>query len=132
MVHATYNDQSCRVFLCNLAWKTSYQDVKDAFKAEGLKPLRVDILRDGKGSSRGVGIAVLPSKSDAAEAIKKITGKQVQGRTILAREDKKAEFKPRWDPRDRNSPARKSRNGTRQLRKRKHPAAVELPEQPQQ
>jgi len=128
-----YKDKDCRVYVMNLQWKTSWQELKDLFKTNGFEPKRADIFRDGKGTSRGCGIVVLASKDEATKAVQKVNGQSLRERKVFVREDRHEDFKPRWDPRDRNSPARKSRNGTRQLRQRKHAAAaVELPEQPQQ
>jgi len=78
-----------QIFVGNLSYGTSWQDLKDLFSQIG--PIRhADVLRDYQGRSKGCGIVLFESENDAKEAIKKFHDTEFQGRKILVRQDTKA------------------------------------------
>lgn len=81
------------VFVSNLSWELSWQDLKDAFKAYGTV-LRADIVKDRKtGRSAGYGFVTFESPAEAEEAIEKMNGVTLKGRDINVKTStKKADF----------------------------------------
>lgn len=93
-----------RVYVGNLAWKTSWQDLKDHFSSVG--PVKyADILREGGSGSRskGCGIVEYETAEAAAAAIQCLNHTNLDGRQIFVREDRedfelKGEVDPQSDP----------------------------------
>lgn len=78
---------SCSVFVGNLAYETSWQDLKDHMRAAG----NVDtasIITDNKERSKGCGIVVYQRPQDAARAMKDLQNTELDGRNIFVREDR--------------------------------------------
>jgi len=80
-------DQSCRVYVGNLDWGTSWQDLKDHMKSVGTVT-RADVMTGSNGRSRGCGIVEYSTAQEAAEAIRRLNDSELQQRTILVREDR--------------------------------------------
>lgn len=76
-----------RVFVGNLSWQTSWQDLKDHFKSCGAVA-HAKIMEGANGRSRGFGIVEFESASDAAAAIEAMNETDLDGRTIHVREDR--------------------------------------------
>lgn len=65
---STDQDKGCQVFVSNLPWKTSWQDLKDLFRGAG-DVVRADVFqRDGV--SRGCGKVVYATPEEANQAIR--------------------------------------------------------------
>lgn len=70
------------VFVSNLSWELSWQDLKDAFKKYGTV-VRADIVKDRKtGRSAGYGFVTFENPAEAEEAIDKMNGVTLKGREI--------------------------------------------------
>ena len=80
-------DNVTRVFVGNLTYSTSWQDLKDRFRTFG-SIKRADILLNRDGKSKGQGIVVFDSPHDAQAAIKEANNTEFLGRTIVVHEDK--------------------------------------------
>lgn len=76
-----------RCFVSNLAWRTSWQDLKDAFRDCGTV-VYANIIRDEGGRSKGWGIVEFETPEEAVQAINSLNGTELGGRTILVREDR--------------------------------------------
>ncbi|CAL8464736.1 g4271 [Coccomyxa elongata] len=77
-----------RIYVSNLTWRTSWQDLKDHFKQAG-NVAYVDILREGRdGRSKGCGIVEFETAEEAAEAINTLHLSEIDGREIYVREDR--------------------------------------------
>jgi len=75
-----------QIFIQNLPYETSWQDLKDEFRKVG-EVLRAEIhMSDGR--SRGQGTVLFEKAADASRAIKEYDGTNFQGRSITVREDK--------------------------------------------
>ena len=77
------------MYVGNLDWGTTWQDLKDHMKAAGAVT-RADVMTGSNGRSRGCGIVEFSSPQDAAAAIRTLNDSQLQGRPILVREDREA------------------------------------------
>ena len=75
-----------RVFVGNLAYKTSWQDLKDHMRQVG-EVLYADIFKDFRNRSKGCGIVEFSKESEAQAAIKELNSTQLDGRKIFLRED---------------------------------------------
>ena len=78
-----------RVYVGNLSWETSWQDLKDHFRAAG-EVSHADVMQEHDGRSKGCGIVSFASARDAANAIRQLHDTELQGRKIFVREDREA------------------------------------------
>ncbi|KAK9804947.1 hypothetical protein WJX73_002251 [Symbiochloris irregularis] len=76
-----------RCFVGNLAWKTSWQDLKDMFRSVG-DVVFANVMRDDTGRSKGWGIVEFDTPEHAVEAVKTLNGQELAGRKLLVREDR--------------------------------------------
>mmetsp|Transcript_6253 Transcript_6253/g.16132 ORF Transcript_6253/g.16132 Transcript_6253/m.16132 type:complete len:250 (-) Transcript_6253:380-1129(-) len=74
------------VFVSNLAWETSWQDLKDHFKQSG-NVVYADIMKSGE-RSKGCGIVEFETPEEAAGAIQDLNESVLHDRNILVREDR--------------------------------------------
>lgn len=82
-------DPTCRVYVGNLAYSASWQDVKDHFKVAG-NVTRCDIL-SAPGTamgSKGCGIVEFSTQAEAQYAIATLNNSDLKGRPIFVREDR--------------------------------------------
>ncbi|KAL7426053.1 hypothetical protein ACHAXH_000293 [Discostella pseudostelligera] len=75
------------VFVGNLAYETSWQDLKDHMRAAGNID-KADILKSEDGRSKGCGIVLYQKAHEAARAIRELQNSELNGRRILVREDR--------------------------------------------
>ncbi len=76
------------IYVGNLAYSTTEDDLKDAFGAYG-EVSRVKIITDREtGRSKGFGFVEMPQSSQAEEAIKSLNDTSVNGRNIRVNEAK--------------------------------------------
>ena len=81
---------SNRLYVHNLAWRVSWQDLKDHFRQAG-EVVRSEIFTQGpSGRSKGCGIVEMASVDDAANAVEKLMDSELHGRRILIREDRES------------------------------------------
>ena len=78
---------SNRVYVGNLSWGTSWQDLKDHMREVG-DVQYAKVLQDRDGRSKGCGIVEFETPEGAAEAIEKLTDTELKGRKIFVREDR--------------------------------------------
>jgi len=76
-----------RCFVGNLAWKTSWQDLKDIFRECGTV-VYTNVMRDENERSKGWGIVEFETPEEAVKAVNELNGMEVAGRKILVREDR--------------------------------------------
>eukprot|EP00761_Pharyngomonas_kirbyi_P011535 gb/GECH01011560.1/.p1 GENE.gb/GECH01011560.1/~~gb/GECH01011560.1/.p1 ORF type:complete len:199 (+),score=54.27 gb/GECH01011560.1/:1-597(+) len=76
-----------RVFVGNLAWRTTWQDLKDHMRQAG--PVAyASVLREKSGRSKGCGIVEYETVEDAEKAVRELNDSLLQGRLIFIREDR--------------------------------------------
>ncbi|PRW60040.1 RNA binding isoform C [Chlorella sorokiniana] len=76
-----------RVYVGNLSFETTWQELKDHFKAAG-RVAHADVLTDAEGRSRGCGIVEFDHPADALHAISMLSNSTLGGRQIHVREDR--------------------------------------------
>lgn len=76
-----------RCFVNNLAWRTSWQDLKDHFRRSGTVVF-ANVIRDQAGRSKGWGIVEFTTPAEAAQAVQEMNGSELDGRFIMVREDR--------------------------------------------
>jgi len=79
-----------QVFVGNLPYTTSWQDLKDKFRQVG-NIIRADILLDTTGRSKGQGTVLFESSHEAQKAIRLLDNTDFGGRIITVHEDKFAQ-----------------------------------------
>lgn len=87
-----------RVWVGNLSFDTSWQQLKDHFKAAG-HVIHADVMQDSEGRSKGCGIVEYEHPADALRAISLLSNSSLNERQIMVRED-------REDPGTRQSTGR--------------------------
>mmetsp|Transcript_23561 Transcript_23561/g.49859 ORF Transcript_23561/g.49859 Transcript_23561/m.49859 type:complete len:471 (+) Transcript_23561:234-1646(+) len=75
------------VYVGNLAYETSWQDLKDHMRAAGNVD-KADILKSEDGRSKGCGIVLYQKSHEAARAIRELQNTELNGRPIFVREDR--------------------------------------------
>ncbi len=77
-----------RVYVGNLSYDVTWQDLKDLMRTRGGTVLSADIPSGPDGRSKGFGLVIFGSASDALEAIRGFTGVEFRGRSLNLREDR--------------------------------------------
>jgi len=102
-----------RVYVGNLAWRTSWQELKDKFRENG-NVVYANVMTNDDGRSKGWGIVEFEHPEEALAAINAQNGVDLGGRRMLVREDRedrdvKAATGDEGAPRER--PERGTRSG---------------------
>jgi len=75
-----------RIYVGNLAYETSEQDLREAFEVHG-EVQEVSVVRDREtGRSRGFAFVEMPTNEEAQAAIGEVNGKDMGGRTLTVNE----------------------------------------------
>ncbi|KAI8584468.1 hypothetical protein K450DRAFT_216559 [Umbelopsis ramanniana AG] len=78
----------CQLFVGNLPYSASWQDMKDLFRKAG-RVTHTDVFQDpSTRRSRGQGVVIYGDARDAQKAIEKFDGYEWQGRRLEVREDR--------------------------------------------
>jgi len=83
-------DKGRRVYVGNLAWSVSWQDLKDFFKKQcgEEEVLRADVMTGPDGRSKGCGVVEFATAEGAQKAILTLNDTELHGRQIFVREDR--------------------------------------------
>jgi len=81
------NNQSHRVYVGNLSWNVTWQDLKDYMRDAG-EVVHAEVMTESDGRSKGCGIVEFATAEDAKEAISTLTDTELKGRMIFVREDR--------------------------------------------
>jgi len=76
-----------RCYVGNLAWRTSWQDLKDKFRECGAV-VYANVMRSEDGRSRGWGIVEFETPEEAYRAVQELNGVDLNGRPLMVREDR--------------------------------------------
>jgi len=77
-----------RVYVGNLAWGVSWQDLKDHFRGAG-EVAHADVLFDAEtGRSKGCGLVEFSSPGEAQRAVATLHQTELKGRLIMVRADR--------------------------------------------
>jgi RNA recognition motif-containing protein len=82
------DERKRRVYVGNLAWSVSWQDLKDLMKSTGHEVARADVMMTPDGRSKGCGIVEFVTSEGAAEAVSTLNDVELNGRQIFVREDR--------------------------------------------
>ncbi|KAK9450466.1 uncharacterized protein V1518DRAFT_413920 [Limtongia smithiae] len=77
----------CKVFFGNIPFTTQWAELKD-YIVSAANVLRVDIVSNHEGHSRGFAIALFATEEDAARAIAAFDGAEFSGRVLTVRLDR--------------------------------------------
>ena len=78
-----------KVYVGNLSWDTSWQDLKDHFRQAG-EVQHADVLIGADGRSKGCGLVTFSTAREAAHAIETLHDTTLGNRSIFVREDREA------------------------------------------
>jgi RNA recognition motif-containing protein len=80
---------TCSVFVGNLPWDVSWQQLKDHFRDTcDLQARRVEVMESPNGRSKGYGIVKFDTPEEARDAVEKMAGSQIGGRILQIRLDR--------------------------------------------
>ena len=79
--------EGTKVYVGNLSWETSWQDLKDHFRSVG-EVLHADVMTGHDGRSKGCGLVTFAAAHDAARAIQTLHDSVLHSRSIFVREDR--------------------------------------------
>ncbi|WP_076789259.1 RNA-binding protein [Chlorobium sp. KB01] len=82
------------IYIGNLAYTTSEDDLRDAFSQFGQVESASIIIDKFSGRSKGFGFVDMPDDSEAREAIESLNEKDLNGRTVKVNEAKPREERP--------------------------------------
>ena len=91
-----------RLYVGNLAWTVTDQDLQDAFSEAGKVDSSQVIIDRATNRSRGFGFVEMASDEAAEAAIKKLNGRDIKGRPIRVNEAQARNNDRRGGSRDRN------------------------------
>jgi cold-inducible RNA-binding protein len=80
------NAMGRRLYVGNLAWTVSDQDLRDAFAEAGAVENAQVIMDRATNRSRGFGFVEMATDDDAETAIKTLNGRDIKGRPIKVNE----------------------------------------------
>ena len=87
------------IYVGNLAFNVTEDDLKEAFEAFGAIE-SVKIISDKfSGQSKGFGFVEMPDNSEADKAMKALNGKSLKGRNIKVNQARPKSDRPRRRPR---------------------------------
>lgn len=87
---------SKNLYVGNLAWATTENEIRTAFEAHG-EVTSVKLIEDREtGRPRGFGFVEMSDDSAAQEAVNALDGKDFGGRSIKVNEAKPRTERPRW------------------------------------
>lgn len=75
----------CRLFVGGLSWDTNSDELRKAFEQLGPVNDAVVVTDRDTGDSRGFGFVTMADRKDAALAIKKLNGAELDGRTLVVK-----------------------------------------------
>ncbi len=75
-----------RLFVGGLAWRVTTDQLKTEFEKIGSVNDAVVVLDRDTGDSRGFGFVTMADRKDAAEAIRKLNGQDLEGRSLVVRQ----------------------------------------------
>jgi RNA recognition motif-containing protein len=75
-----------RLYVGNLAWTVTDQDLQDAFAEAGKVESSQVIMDRATNRSRGFGFVEMATEEAADSAIKKLNGREIKGRPIRVNE----------------------------------------------
>ena len=81
-------DRNRRVYVGNLAWEVTWQDLKDLMKSTGHDVTRADVMTTMDGRSKGCGIVEFATAEGAKQAVLTMNDTELMGRQIFVREDR--------------------------------------------
>lgn len=79
--------KSRRVFVGNLAWGVSWQDLKDHMREAG-EVIHADVMTGPDGRSKGCGVVEFATLEGAQKAVLTLNDTELNGRQIFVREDR--------------------------------------------
>lgn len=80
---------SCRLFVSNLLFEVSWQDLKDHFRQAG-DIVRADVFTEAGGRSKGCGTVEFSTPAEAKKALMELSSSMLRGRSVFVREDRDA------------------------------------------
>ena len=75
-----------KLYIGNLSYKTTDEQLKELFSAAGAVDTATVIIDKMTGRSRGFGFVEMPNDDEADKAIEMFNGKDVDGRAIVVNE----------------------------------------------
>ena len=75
-----------KIFVGNLSWDVTEQDLRQAFEAHGQVESATIVTDRYSGQPRGFGFVEMPARDEAQSAINALNGKELKGRPVTVNE----------------------------------------------
>lgn len=82
--------QSRSLYVGNLSWDVTWQDLKDHMRSLGGIVEHADVLTEPNGRSKGCGLVTFATVQDTENALNQLNNTELKGRPIFIREDREA------------------------------------------
>lgn len=76
------------VYVGNLSWDVTWQDLKDHMRSLGGLVEHADVLTEPSGRSKGCGLVTFATVQDTEDAMDRLNNTELKGRPIFIREDR--------------------------------------------
>ena len=83
---------SKKLFIGNIEWATTQEDLKNLFGEHGTVEEAVIITDKMSGRSKGFGFVTFAEDADADKAMEALNGYELNGRALVVNEARKKEF----------------------------------------
>lgn len=90
--NSSSSDRTRRVYVGNLSWNVTWQELKDYMKSAGCEVTRADVMTTHDGRSKGCGIVEFATEEGAKRAVLTLNDTELNGRQIFVREDREDGF----------------------------------------
>jgi cold-inducible RNA-binding protein len=84
-----------KMYVGNLSWETTENDLQDLFEQHGAVSEVALMMDRTTGRSRGFAFVTMNDATQATAALNALNGKEVQGRTLTVNEARPREERPR-------------------------------------
>ena len=84
-----------KIYVGNLSFRTTQQELEDLFTNYGSVQEAAVVTDRETGRSRGFGFVTMPDDGEAGEAIEKLNGTEIGGRTLTVNEARPKTDRPR-------------------------------------
>ncbi len=89
------SDENSKVYVGNLEYSTSDEELRAFFEGQQLQVKAVDIIKDKyTGRAKGFGFVELDSNEAVQKAIQSLDGQELKGRKLKVSEAKKSQSRP--------------------------------------
>ena len=119
------NTNGTQLYVGNLSFEVTWQELKDFFRKCG-KVEDAQVIEGPSGNKKGFGIVRYAQSKDAEKAIRQLDGKELKGRVIQVRWDKRPDYQPPADSKPSAKPDKPKRKKAEEKKEEPYDETVAL------